>query len=180
MAIELNPEAQQRLDRYNHALLEEDGTVEHELATYMDAFHQGYNGKPYPPFCPIGGEDDLTDILEYNYNFDTLEDALYDYCRAHKEMDAGDYAKLAKAADSVAYYEYQNYKEPEELVASYIQHLQKERPNADTLKDDILKNVQHIVQTYRKTGMNEQTIEKALHKVRKEILDMPREKQSSR
>ena len=32
MAIDLNPEAQQRLERYNHALLEEDGTVEHELA----------------------------------------------------------------------------------------------------------------------------------------------------
>ena len=54
MAIELNPEAQQRLERYNHALLEEDGTVEHELATYMDAFLEGYNDKPHPPYHGIG------------------------------------------------------------------------------------------------------------------------------
>ena len=180
MAIELNPEAQQRLERYNHALLEEDGTVEHELATYMDAFLEGYNDKPHPPYHGLGSEEDITDILEQNDTFDTLEDALYDYCEAHKDMSKKDYASLVKAADSMAFYAYQNYIEPQKLVASYVQHIQNERPNADTLKDDILKNVQHIVQTYRKTGMNEQTIEKALHKVRKEILDMPREKQSSR
>ena len=121
MGKQLKPEAQIRLEHYNEALLRKDNSVEHELATYMDAFLQGYNGEPHPPFRLIGGED-LTDILEDNDAYDTLEDALYDYCRAHEEMDTGDYAKLTKAADSVAYYEYQNYKEPEELVVSYIQH----------------------------------------------------------
>ena len=101
MAIELNPEAQQRLERYNHALLEEDGTVEHELATYMDAFLEGYNDKPHPPYHGIGSEEDITDILEQNDTFDTLEDALYDYCEAHKDMSKKDYASLVKAADSM-------------------------------------------------------------------------------
>lgn len=35
---QLNPEAKKRLERYNKALLHEDGTLEHELATYMDTF----------------------------------------------------------------------------------------------------------------------------------------------
>lgn len=86
MAIELNPEAQQRLERYNHARLEEDGTVEHELATYMDAFLEGYNDNPHPPYHGIGSEEDITDILEQNDTFDTLEDALYDYCEAHNDI----------------------------------------------------------------------------------------------
>lgn len=179
MEKQLRPEAQIRLDNYNKALLREDGSVEHELATYMDAFLQGYNGEPHSPFRPIGGED-LTDILEYNDTYDTLEDALYDYCRAHEEMDAGDYAKLAKAADSVAYYEYQNYKEPEELVASYIRHLQKERPNADTLKGDIIRNIQNILKVNRQAGVSEKTIDKALDKVRKELPSLMQEKHQGR
>lgn len=65
-------------------------------------------------------------------------------------------------------------------ITSYIQHLQNERPNADTLKDDILKNIQHILKVNREVGVSEQTIEKALHKVRKEILDLPKAKQPSR
>ena len=179
MGKQLKPEAQIRLEHYNEALLRKDDSVEHKLATYMDAFLQGYNGEPHPPFRPIGGED-LTDILEYNDTYDTLEDALYDYCRAHEEMDAGDYAKLAKAADSVAYYEYQNYKEPEELVASYIQHLQKERPNADTLKGDIIRNIQNILKVNRQVGVSEKTIDKALDKVRKELPSLMQEKHQGR
>ena len=95
-------------------------------------------------------------------------------------MDAGDYAKLAKAADSVAYYEYQNYKEPEELVASYIRHLQKERPNADTLKGDIIRNIQNILKVNRQAGVSEKTIDKALDKVRKELPSLMQEKHQGR
>lgn len=177
---QLNPEAKKRLERYNKALLHEDGTLEHELATYMDAFFEGYNGKPQPPYHKIGSEDDITDILEQNDTYDTLEDALYDYCKAHEDMSKKDYATLAKAADAMAFYAYQNYRDPQKLVASYIQHIQNERPNADTLKDDILKNIQHILKVNREVGVSEQTIEKALHKVRKEILDLPKAKQPSR
>lgn len=35
---QLNPEAKKRLNHYNEVLMREDGSVEHELATYMDAF----------------------------------------------------------------------------------------------------------------------------------------------
>lgn len=95
-------------------------------------------------------------------------------------MSKKDCAALAKAADSMAFYAYQNYRDPQKLVASYVQHIQNERPNADTLKDDILKNIQRILKVNREVGVSEQTIEKALHKVRKEILDLPKAKQPSR
>lgn len=180
MEKQLKPEVQARLDHYNEALLREDGSVEHELATYMDAFLQGYNGEPHPPFRPIGGKDDLTDILEHNDAFDTIENALYDYCKVHDEMSSKDYEELAKAADSLAYYDYQNYIGPKELVASYIQHLQKERPTADTLKDDILRNIQHLIRVNREVGVSEKTIDKALSKVRKELPSLMQEKQQGR
>ena len=153
---QLNPEAQKRLERYNQALLQEDGTVEHELATYMDAFFEGYNGPPHPPYLEIGSEDDITSILEQNDTYDTLEDALYDYYKAHEDMSKKDYDALAKVADSMAFYAYQNYLDPQELVASYIQHIQLklepeaqrrlEQYNAALLRED--GSVEHELATY--------------------------------
>ncbi len=124
--IQLKPDAQKRLKTYNEALLREDNSIEHQLATYMDAFIQGYQGKPHPPYELLKGEDYITDIIEGNNAFDVMEDALRDFCQDHGKPRPSEYDKLAKAADALAFYDYQNYVEPLKTIASYIKDIQKE------------------------------------------------------
>jgi|GEM_PF-5519669 len=136
--LQLEPEAQKRLDAYNAALLRDDGSVEHELATYMDAFIQGIQGHPHPPYELLKGDDYITDIKEENNTFDVMEEALHDYCRAHGTLEPGEYDELAKAADALAFYNYQNYAEPEELVAAYVKRIQRENTINAMDKEDVI------------------------------------------
>lgn len=173
METKLKPEAKKRLERYHHALLHEDGTVEHELATLIHAFLNGRFGEPYLPIP----EEEQHRISEGDKYYDVLTTAISSYIIHHfKGMKVEDFATLEQASDALAFYTYQNEANPHKAITAYFARLYKKpagtedkSSNPKTSLADILADIQTIIQRYQQTGVSEKLIRKALKRARKEL-----------
>lgn len=139
METKLKPEAKKRLERYHQALLQEDGTVEHELATLIHAFLNGYFGEPYLPIR----EEEQHRIAEGDRHYDVLTTAISSYLFRHDyDMEDKDFVALEEASDALAFYTYQNEANPRKAISAFlhgsIRNLQTMKINHPTLKPALL------------------------------------------
>ena len=175
METKLKPEAKKRLERYHQALLHEDGTVEHELATLIHAFLNGRFGEPYLPIQ----EEVQHHIAEGDKYYDVLTTAISSYLFRHDyDMEDKDFVALEQASDALAFYTYQNEADPHKAISAYFARFHKKpagtkdkSSNPKTSLQDILADIQAIIQHYQKVGVSEKLIRKALKRARKELQD---------
>lgn len=173
METKLKPEAKKRLERYHQALLQEDGTVEHELATLIHAFLNGHFGEPYLPIR----EEEQHRIAEGDRHYDVLTTAISSYLFRHDyDMEDKDFVALEEASDALAFYTYQNEANPRKAISAFFARFHKKpagtedkSSNPKTSLADILADIQTIIQRYQQAGVSEKLIRKALKRARKEL-----------
>ena len=173
METKLRPEAKKRLERYHQALLQEDGTVEHELATLIHVFLNGHSGEPYLPIR----EEEQHRIAEGNRHYDVLTTAIFSYLFRHVyDMEDKDFVTLEQASDALAFYTYQNEANPHKVISAFFARFHKKpadnedkSSNPKTSLADILADIQTIIQRYQQAGVSEKLIRKALKRARKEL-----------
>lgn len=181
--IQLQPEAQKRLEQYNAALLQENDSVEHRLAVLMTAFLRKRSGflssKFVTPFI-FSNKSDINNIIIGDKTYDVLQISILAYCIHHKDMRQKDFESLKTAADALAFYTYQNEPNPREAITAYFAFARFYKKPAGT-KDkssnpknslnDILADIQVIIQRYQQSGVSKKLIRKALKRARKELQD---------
>lgn len=166
--IQLQPEAQKRLEQYNAALLQENDSVEHRLAVLMTAFLRKRS--------IFSNKSDINNIITGDKTYDVLQISILAYCIHHKDMRQKDFERLEDAADALAFYTYQNEANPHKVISAFFARFHKKpadnedkSSNPKTSLADILADIQTIIQRYQQAGVSEKLIRKALKRARKEL-----------
>lgn len=133
----------QKIEAFNQALAKEDYSVRHKLASYMDAFLQGKEGYPKPPYKGIPANDlkkAANGILNQDSWFDVMESAIHDLKEDHPEIS---YHDIREAAEELDFYSAQNRKNPKAYFDELFQNLQEERLDnaAPVLLQDFAKKM---------------------------------------